>query len=107
METLFLVCALLGGTIIVLQLVAGMIGHGGDHDTDHDTGADHDHAGNWFFGMLSIRTAAAALTFFGLGGLTAMSYGANEPATLGVAVGAGAAAFYVVGFIMQSLTKLA
>ena len=104
MDTFFLVCAGLGGTILVLQIVAGMLGVGGDHDTDHDTGADH--GGNWFLGALSIRTAAAALTFFGLGGLTAIYYGANEPATLGVAIGSAVAAFYAVAFIMQSLHGL-
>lgn len=106
MSTFFLVCVGLGGTILILQIVAGMLGMGGDHDTDHDPGADHDHGGNWLFGALSIRTAAAALTFFGLGGLTADFYGANEPAAFGVALGAGAAAFYIVAFIMQSLGKL-
>ena len=108
MDTFFLVCAGLGGTILLLQIVAGMLGVGGDHDTDHDSSGDvdHDHGGNWFIGALSIRTAAAALTFFGLGGLTATYYGANEPATFGVALGAGAAAFYVVAFIVQSLSKL-
>ncbi len=111
MDTFYLTCAALGGTILVLQVVAGLVGIGGDHDTDHGAGGgDHDHdaahSGNWFFGALSIRTAAAALTFFGLGGLTAAYYGASEPVAIGVAVGAAAAAFYAVAFIIRSLTQL-
>jgi len=109
MDTFYLSCAALGGTILLLQVVAGLFGIGGDHDTDHDSGGgghDTDHGGNWLFGALSVRTAAAALTFFGLGGLTALYYGASEPATFGVAAGAAAAAFYAVAFLMHSLAKL-
>lgn len=108
METFYLTCAALGGTILVLQVVFGLIGIGGDHDVDHDTSdaGDHDHDGGWFFGALSIRTAAAALTFFGLGGLTAVYYGASEPAAIGVAIGSAAAAFYAVAFLIRSLKQL-
>lgn len=108
MDTFYLACAALGGTVLILQLVAGLLGIGGDHDTDtdHDAGADGDHDGNSFFGALSVRTAAAALTFFGLGGLTAAYYGASEPVAIGIAVGAAAAAFYSVAFIIRSLTQL-
>lgn len=108
METAFLICAALGGTLVILQLTAGLVGVGGDHDLDHDTGHDHpagDH-GNWFAGVLTVRTVTAALMFFGLGGMTALYYGAEEPAALGVALGAGAAALYAVMMIMQSLAGL-
>jgi hypothetical protein len=106
METAFLVCAVLGGTFVVLQLVAGLVGLGGDHDLDHDldhAGGDH---GNWFAGVLTVRTVTAALLFFGLGGLTALQYGAEEPAAFGVALGAGVAALYAVVLIMRSLAGL-
>jgi hypothetical protein len=113
METVFLVCAALGVTILILQVVAGSIGLGADSetdtDTDHDVSTTHGHAtggSNWFFAALSVRTAAAALAFFGLSGLTARSYGATELAQVGVALGGGAVAFYLVAFLMQSLTKL-
>jgi hypothetical protein len=105
MDTAFQVCAALGGTVLVLQFVAGLIGFHGDHDTDSDHG-DGEHGGNWFLGALGVRTVAAALTFFGLGGLTAGYYGLGEPAVLGVAVAAAAAAFYAVATIMKSLHRL-
>lgn len=103
MDTFFLVCAALGGTVIVLQTLAGMLGLGGDHDTDH---GDADHGDNGFMGMLSVRTVAAAVTFFGLGGLTARYYDAAEPIALGAAVGAAAVAFYAVAVLIRSLSKL-
>lgn len=108
MESFYLVCAGLGGTFIVLQLVAGFVGFGADHDTDtdHDAGADGDHEGDSFFGALSVRTVSAALTFFGLGGLTAGYYGVTEAAALCAAVAAAAAAFYAVAFLVRSLSQL-
>ncbi|MCI0703730.1 MAG: hypothetical protein L0241_21945 [Planctomycetia bacterium] len=114
METIFLICAILGGTIVVCQLAAGLLGFGGfeDADTDHDagdTGGDVDHDdghGNMFFGLLSVRTATAALLFFGLGGMTALYYGASEMAAFGIAVGSGVLALYLVALAMRSLTKL-
>lgn len=102
METFFLVSAALGGTVFVLQLLAGTLGLGGDHDA----GGDLDHDGNWFVGALGVRTVSAALTFLGLGGLTAGYYGANAPAALGAAVGAGAAAFLAVAHLVRSLGRL-
>jgi hypothetical protein len=110
METVFQVCAALGGIILVCQLVATLVGFGGDHDgggdAGHDTSADHDHGGNWFVGILTVKTVTAAVAFFGLGGLTAIYYGAPEPAALGVAVGSAVAALYIVAVLMKSLHQL-
>jgi hypothetical protein len=117
METVFLICAILGGTIVVCQFLAALVGFGGDGDSDtdaadHDAGdhggdGDADHGdGNWFVGLLSFRTAVAALMFFGLGGMTALYYGATEPAAFGVALGSGALALYLVALTMKSLGRL-
>lgn len=111
MDTLFQVCAALGGTLLVCQLVASLVGFGGDHDFDHDAHVDvaghgHDHGGNWFFGVLTFRTITAAVTFFGLGGLIALQYGTNELSALGLAGAAGAGALYAVALMMQSLKSL-
>jgi len=111
MDTAFLVCAILGGTVLVLQTAAGFLGFGADHDLDSDTDAqfDSDHGadhGNGFLGLLSVRTVTAALLFFGLGGLTALYYGATEPAAFATAFAAGAAALYAVATIMKSLAGL-
>lgn len=50
MNTLFVVCASLGGTILVLQFLMTLLGLGGhsmgfDHDVGHDFGGDHDFGG--------------------------------------------------------------
>jgi hypothetical protein len=101
-DTFFLVCAALGGTVLLLQLVAGLVGLGGDHsldhDSDHDHGHDAGHSASWYAGMLSVRALTAALTFFGLGGLTAYYYGATDPAAT--------AALYAVATLMRLLHRL-
>lgn len=111
MDTVFLICAALGATLLVCELVAGMLGFGHDHDTDtggdHDTDTDNsDGHGNGLFGMLSVRTATAAVLFFGLGGLTARYYGAEDLPAFGAAVGAGLLALYAVAMVMKSLKGL-
>jgi hypothetical protein len=105
METIFLVCAIAGGTFVVCQLVAELTGFGGDHDADHGGAGDHDH-GNWLFGVLTVRAVSAALLFFGLGGMTALYYDATELGALGVALGCGVAALYLVAVAMKSLASL-
>lgn len=112
MDTVFLICAALGATLLLCEVVAGMLGFGHDHDTDtggadHDTdGGNTEGHGNSLFGMLSVRTLTAAVLFFGLGGLTARYYGAEDLAAFGAAVGAGALALYSVALVMKSLKTL-
>jgi hypothetical protein len=111
MDTAFLICAILGATLLACELVAGMLGFGHDHDTDTDSDTDADHGaghghGNGLLGMLTVRTATAAVLFFGLGGLSARYYGADDPAAFGLALGAGALAFYLVATAMRALKGL-
>lgn len=109
METAFLVCAILGGTLVLLQTIGGLVGLGTDHDfdhgTDHDAGHDSDH-GNWFLGVLTVRTVTSALLFFGLGGMTARYYGADDTAAFVIALGAGLATLYAMAAAMKALAGL-
>ncbi len=121
METAFLVCAIVGGTLIACQFLLTLFGIGGDHDAadhgghdmgGHDAGAhDHshgeaDHGASWFFSMLTIRTVSAAAAFFGLTGLAAHHAGLEPTPTIAMAIGAGAGAFFLVGWLMRFLHKL-
>ena len=78
METLYVYCAAVAGTLLVLQVVVSLIGLGEHFHFDHSPDAhfdwgDHhdgfDHGGGWFVGMLSFRAVVAAVTVFGLAGL--------------------------------------
>jgi hypothetical protein len=103
METAFLVCAIL----LVCQVLAGFLGFGAEHDAgglDHDQGDGHHD--NGFLKMLSVRTVTAAVLFFGLGGLTAGYYGADDPTAFGLAALAGLGALYAVSALMDGLAGL-
>jgi hypothetical protein len=127
MTTLFLICAIVGGTVLVCQFVMTVIGLGGDHDVSgdahvdvpHDAGgfdadvadADHaeaaDHDGStWFFKVLTFRTIVAAVTFFGLAGMAANASELDPWQTIAVAIGAGAAAMFGVHWMMLQIERL-
>lgn len=113
MDTLFLVCAGVGGTLLLLQFLAGALGFAGDHADagHHDFGShgagDHDHGdGNWFLGLLTFRSVCAAVAFFGLGGLTAGYYYLPDSARLAAAALSGFAALYLVATLMKLLHRL-
>ncbi len=133
MNTLFIICASFGGTVLVLQFLMtalGLGGHGlgidmphdvghsfdtGDHDLSgdaHDAGpADHSdghsaHGSSRLFAVISFRTVIAAFAFFGLAGLAAQSADASDTNALGIAVAAGLAAMYGVYALMRSLASL-
>ena len=129
MGTLFLICAVAGGTVLVVQFVLTLIGLGGeafdldipdgidadvDLNVDTDFHIDTDAASNagghvdssWLFGVISFRTVVAALAFFGLAGLAARSAEMGSFTTLGVAVAAGVAAMYGVYYLFNTMKKL-
>ena len=131
MFSLYGLCAVIGGTVLVCQFVMALIGLSGDHDLsnldgDLDLGdphvasghgpgpaADghahsgaHPHSSTWFFGVVSFRTIMAAIAFFGLTGLAVQSSGGSDPQTLAIAVGAGVAAMFGVHWLMQQMSRL-
>lgn len=122
MEPFYIVCAAVGGTLLVCQFFMGLLGLGhhelgGDHDVgaDHDVGhaeghhehGHHEGAQSWFVGVLTFRTLAAAVTFFGLGGWLAVKQEQfNGPQSLLFALVAGGAALFAVAWLMRSLSKL-
>lgn len=123
MAAVYLVCAAIGGTLVVCQFLLTLLGlGGGDHDiAAHDVGGHDIHVGqgdvghheaghgaesSWFFSILSFRALSAAIGFFGLAGLAA-SQSAIEPIpTLALALGAGVVALFLVAWVMNLLTKL-
>jgi hypothetical protein len=124
MSTLYLVCATIGGTILVLQTLLLVMGGGGETDADVDPGDLHDgdvhdaaHGAaqdaaadaaqaHLFLKVLSFKTLVAFVTFFGLGGLASLQGGVAAVPTLVIALGAGALALYLVAYLMSALAKL-
>ncbi|MSQ96107.1 MAG: hypothetical protein EXR98_16350 [Gemmataceae bacterium] len=123
METTYIICALIGGTLITCQFLMTLFGLGGHHDmaggdhvdvAGHGGGADH-HGGHgdnstWFLGMLTFRTVSAGLAFFGLVGLIGIrgqwDGDGDKPVTILAAIAAGVGALFFVGWIMKLLARL-
>jgi hypothetical protein len=116
MMTLYLICAVFGSTIMVLQFLMQLFGLGEfDHhdaaiDLDMDTDIDADgqeHGHSDFFKLLSFRALIAGAAFFGITGLLADSIGVMAPIlvfVLAAAVGLGA--MVVVAWLMSVLAGL-
>jgi hypothetical protein len=122
-ETIYLTCAITGGTLLVCQFLLGLLGLGEHHDvaTDHDfhdighdTGHDS-HAGHgnhdghhaWYVSVLTFRSIVAALTFFGLAGLASTVNFGHEPAvSLAIALAAAGGALFGVAYLMRTLHGL-
>jgi hypothetical protein len=121
MQTLYTICALLGGTLLVCQFLLSLLGLGGHHDIGghdlHDVGghdvhheadqdAAHESAASWFTGALTFRTLVAALTIFGLAGRAADAAQFAPALSFAVALAAAAATLFLVAWLMQSLYRL-
>ncbi len=119
MQFTFLLSAVIGGTVFVIQFLLSLLGMGDDMDgsLDVDTDIDFDghvgdadgvegHGSTHFFSVISLRTVAAALAFFGLAGLLMMELTTSVGLTLAVAIVSGAAAMYIVHYLMRQLFRL-
>ncbi|HJT78526.1 MAG TPA: hypothetical protein VJ739_15080 [Gemmataceae bacterium] len=119
MYSFYLVCFLIGGSLLACQVLLSLLGLShvldfGGHDV-HDLGhaghghtGDHDHEASWFAELFTFRTLTAAATFFGLGGLTGYARFGPDAwwLTLAVAFAAGTGALLLVAFLMRSMGKL-
>jgi hypothetical protein len=125
MDSFYLGCVIVGGSVMVIQFLLSLAGLGGGHESDvsHDVGAgdagghdvtDHhgDHGGHdpnhgsWFAGMLSLRAVTAAVAFFGIGGLAASARQVSEPLPIVIAAAAAGAALFMVAWVMRGLHRL-
>jgi hypothetical protein len=121
LTTVYTTCALLGATLLGCQFLLGVLGLGHDHeigghdfhgdggsDVHHGDGqdADHEAQSSWLVGVLTFRSVVAALTFFGLTGRAAAAADLTPPATLGLALAAGAGTLFAVAWMMRALYSL-
>lgn len=113
MTTVFMLCAVVGSVIVLVQFLLTLVGYGHglgfdgevDVDVDHGGGDPHpgDHEGGHFFSVLSFRSVVAAIAVFGLAGLGSSTSGWSPYVTIVIALGAGAAALFVVAWTMRLL----
>lgn len=104
MTTLFVVCAALGGGVLVVQLLLGLLGVI-DAGGDADVGGGHDHPGAHTaaegLDLLSVRALSAGVAFFGLGGLAGMATPLRLLVAIPLAILGGIAAMYGTAVAMR------
>jgi len=103
MAAFFLTCALLGGGLLVVQLVLAALGIG-HHDVPHDL----HHAGATHEGLhlFSFRALTAGLAFFGVGGLAGLATPFGALAAIPLALVFGGAASVAVAIATRAMLKL-
>ncbi len=104
-------CAIVGATLVGIQLVLQLLGFGADHDIDTGHGDLHGEAGteghgNLFFGVLSLKALSAFAGVFGLVGLITIDRGLGAIGRGGAAAGAGLASMVLVAWVMRGLSRL-
>lgn len=106
MSTFFLVCALVGGGLVVVQLVAGLFGL--DHEAPHElhVGHDADHGAGGGLQLTSLRALAAAVAFFGITGYGLLRAGWSLWLVALLALIAGGVALVAVAFALRAMLRL-
>lgn len=112
-HTVYLVLAIAGGGILVVQVVLQLLGlaGAGDFDGTHgsvgDTGAgDAGADASWFFGVLSFKALVAFAGFFGLTGLALYEPQTSAGTRVAIASVAGVSGMLMVAFLLRSLRRL-
>lgn len=102
MTTLYWVCLLLGGGVVVLQFAAAILGL--HHHAPPDVSA-HGAIGEGLR-LFSLRSLSAGAAFLGAGGLAGMAFGFPPPLTALFAAAAGGGAAVCVAALMRGMTRL-
>ncbi len=112
LNTIYLICAIAGGTILLLRLVTMIIGldHSDAPDTtditiDHDGSLDA-HDGNVGMQLLSMQSIAGFFTMFGLVGLGLLQIKAAPIWSLLGALAAGLLTAWVTAVIFYQMQRL-
>ena len=107
MQNFFLACALLGGAIVLLQLIFGMAGaHDVPHETPHDMHGVHPEHASEGLHLFSVRAVTAGLATFGAAGLGAMALGLPGLLALPLSAVIGLAAMFGVAWALRAMLRL-
>jgi hypothetical protein len=110
LNTIYLVCALAGGTVLVIRLLLMLFGIDGgpDIDADIDPGGAVEAAdgSGTFFTFLSLQSISGFFTMFGLVGMGLLQIGSSNAQSLGGALAAGIFTAWATGMIFLGLRKL-
>ena len=111
--TVYLICAVVGCSLVGLQVVLQLFGFIGDVDIDDahhgiavESGDGPDGHGNLFFGILSFKAISAFVGVFGLVGLILLGTEFTFLARAGISFGSGVVAMFGVAQMMLGLVRL-
>ena len=107
MQTFFLTCAILGGGILVVQLVLGLLGivHDGV-DAHQEIHVDQHGGASEGLNLLSVRAVSAGLGFFGVGGMAGLATGLGLIAALPLGIALGLAAMIGTAMITRWMLSM-
>ena len=108
MYAAYFVCAVVGGTILLLQIGLSLLGLG-DHDVDGDgIDADHDfdHEHGAGLPVLSIRAITSALLMFGLVGMIGSTEEWGTAPTIALSSLSGLTVLLLVAWVIKLQMKL-
>ncbi len=125
MYQFFLICATIGGTILVLKLALSLLGFGFEHadghpgafadshvELDHAVGhaADHDgeahHDQSQLGRIFTFQAIVTFLAFFGVGGLATLEARHGGPLAVLIGTATGVVAVFVLGYVVRGLRTL-
>lgn len=124
MTMAFSICALIGGTVLVIQLGMAILGFGGAEGADAGDpgdlgGIDVHHGGDpaladahhhamlpGIVKLITFQTVVAFLAFFGVAGMASQTAGQSGAVSLAVAVIVGFCAMAILGYLLQGFRKL-
>lgn len=107
METTYLICAVAGGGILLLQTLLAALGGHAHADVGAPDGLDSiADAHDSFLKLISFKAIVAFITFFGLTGLAGRRAAWSDWWTLAIAIAAGLVALWTVAWLMSLLAQL-
>ena len=102
MSAFFLTCAVLGGGILLLQLIASLAGLG--HHGIDDAHGSHLHADGLH--LFSVRALAAGVAFFGVGGLAGLTTRLGLLLAIPLSLLFGSAALLGIAYATRAMLRL-
>jgi hypothetical protein len=98
----FLACAVLGGGILLLQLIASVTGLG--HDAGHESHGVH--LAEEGLHLFSVRAISTGIAFFGVGGLAGMSTPFRALLAIPLGLAFGGAAMVAIAYATRAILRL-
>lgn len=106
MQWVYVTAAVIGGVVLLFQIIGSLLGADHPHDIGHDVHMSHDGESSGAASWLSFRAIIAFITFFGIGGMASSSAGWSSMGGLGTAIACGGVSFVLMRTALVQFDKL-